>query len=444
MAEEAALPNIDKLFMETVRGRYPLADGPSTAQFWTPKDATVKVKDPDTGVLSDPVGICVPRPDRSMIVIQALAIFGFLGIDHFYLRSTTTGLVKLLTLGGLGIWWIWDMLQVFTERDRVLNYGLTTPFDIYTGIGQGMITDKSTSYTQSTSWGFLTFSSVFGFTGLPFLLLGKPWVFIRFLLAIVVSWGLIAGFQAVMAEKGVASAVWAMIIPFILFGIFLFVSIAGILPTWYSQMSALIGSPETVMKKGLVVPEFTQKIFGWWQPKFKEGDVVPEENKSAFSYLQREWTPTTVNPESLRASLWIGRNESVETAGDSGGAGGNPIGTLVGQTVYNAGEAVGDFVQSASTRLAKSTPAGAAASIAASRLSDVSALRGSLPRVDLAAATGGLPRVDLGGLTAGKLPLLRGGAKDELSTESVIIAAVLAALIGGGAVKAAVDYTFKR
>lgn len=431
-------PNIDKLFMETVRGRYPLADGPSSAQFWTPKDATVQVKDTDTGALRDPVGICVPRPDRSMVVIQALAIFGFLGMDHFYLRSTTTGLIKLLTLGGLGIWWIWDMLQVFTERERVIQYGLTTPFDIYTGIGQGMITDKSTSYAQSTSWGFLTFSSLVGFTGLPFLLLGKPWVFIRFLLAIVVSWGLVAGFQSVMAEKGVASAVWAMIIPFILFGIFLFVSIAGILPTWYSQMSTLIGSPESVMKKGLVVPEFTQKIFGWWQPKFKEGDAVPEENKSAFSYLQREWTPTTVKPESLRASLWIGRNESVEMAGDSGGSG-NPIGTLVGQTVYNAGEAVGDFIQSASTRLAKSTPVGAAASIAASKLPDVGALAGKV----------GLPRVDLGGKLGGglgvaALPLLRGGARSELSTESMVIAAVLAAIIGGGAVKAAVDYTFKQ
>ncbi|TDK24107.1 TM2 domain-containing protein [Arthrobacter crusticola] len=37
---------------------------------------------------------------------------GFLGADRFYLRRPVSGLVKLLTLGGAGIWWAADVLAM--------------------------------------------------------------------------------------------------------------------------------------------------------------------------------------------------------------------------------------------------------------------------------------------------------------------------------------------
>lgn len=52
-------------------------------------------------------------PLRSRLVAWLLALFlGFIGADRFYLRRPVTGTLKLLTLGGAGIWWARDLLHV--------------------------------------------------------------------------------------------------------------------------------------------------------------------------------------------------------------------------------------------------------------------------------------------------------------------------------------------
>jgi hypothetical protein len=53
------------------------------------------------------------NPDKNYIVAILLSYFlGGLGIDRFYLGKTGTGIAKLLTLGGFGLWQTIDVMLV--------------------------------------------------------------------------------------------------------------------------------------------------------------------------------------------------------------------------------------------------------------------------------------------------------------------------------------------
>lgn len=78
-------------------------------------------------------------PDRSYFVFVALSIvFGFVGLDHFYLRSFGTGVQKcIMNILTLGLWNWWDLIQIMTEGSKIRNEGLSSPFDWIQGIGRG-------------------------------------------------------------------------------------------------------------------------------------------------------------------------------------------------------------------------------------------------------------------------------------------------------------------
>ena len=53
---------------------------------------------------------------RSYVVALVLSIFvGALGIDRFYMGLIGTGILKLVTFGGFGVWYIIDIVLIATN-----------------------------------------------------------------------------------------------------------------------------------------------------------------------------------------------------------------------------------------------------------------------------------------------------------------------------------------
>lgn len=55
----------------------------------------------------------IEKSDKSFIAVLLLCFFlGVLGVHRFYVGKVGTGVIQLLTLGGLGIWAFIDFIMI--------------------------------------------------------------------------------------------------------------------------------------------------------------------------------------------------------------------------------------------------------------------------------------------------------------------------------------------
>jgi hypothetical protein len=65
-------------------------------------------------------GVRVNKPcegRKEWIVALLLSVFlGHLGIDRFYLGYIGLGILKLITFGGCGVWWLIDLILIAADQ----------------------------------------------------------------------------------------------------------------------------------------------------------------------------------------------------------------------------------------------------------------------------------------------------------------------------------------
>jgi len=50
-----------------------------------------------------------------VLTLVMSVVFGWLGVDRFMMGQVWLGILKLITFGGLGIWWLVDVILIATK-----------------------------------------------------------------------------------------------------------------------------------------------------------------------------------------------------------------------------------------------------------------------------------------------------------------------------------------
>lgn len=62
------------------------------------------------------------RGERLGVIALLLSVsLGWLGADRFYLGQYGLGILKALTVGGIFVWWLFDLLLIVTDNITDVN-----------------------------------------------------------------------------------------------------------------------------------------------------------------------------------------------------------------------------------------------------------------------------------------------------------------------------------
>lgn len=93
---------------------------------------------------------CNTRRKSQLGAFLLSLFFGYLGLDHFYMGYRVTGAMKLLSLGGGGLWWVFDFIRIGSAPIAAKNFKLAADLPhwvfVLTVVFFGMVLGFSIAY----------------------------------------------------------------------------------------------------------------------------------------------------------------------------------------------------------------------------------------------------------------------------------------------------------
>jgi hypothetical protein len=87
-----------------------------------PQTKAVTMPNPTVGSYTKNQQNPIQESDKSYVTVWLFSLLlGFLGVDRFYLGRIGTGLLKLFTFGGFGVWYLIDLILVLTGSTKDKN-----------------------------------------------------------------------------------------------------------------------------------------------------------------------------------------------------------------------------------------------------------------------------------------------------------------------------------
>ena len=199
-----------------------------------------------------------------LMVVTALPLTGFFGLDHLLFRSPSTALAKGLTnLFTFGLWYMYDIVQVFSDKTFIKDYGLSKPFSGPAGLGLDYfrgITGKNDTLGPSKT----------GFLSILF--------FVLYLFSSLIPFG-ISNFVAGDTEGGIAK----FLLSFGLWGILWipFLFIAG-----FFEVFRNVTETEKIFTEGALRPtpiNFLLNPTGYSPNIMNPDTITKEQDRQSFS-----------------------------------------------------------------------------------------------------------------------------------------------------------------
>ena len=251
---------------------------------------------PEPGIPKDP-DYFSNGGEKPYITSSELWWYTFFGLNHFAVNEPLWGLAKLMTAGGIGLWWIWDLVFMTSNAASVKRNGFPVPFHFSQRLfGQGAVepSDGPAQFRQTSTyglWALSTFLAPFGAQALfeqnyPLLLRNMMNLMVLLYTGyVVISYIFIDGLDSL----SFFGWIWLIII-----GSIFLTDVPAILLPWYNTVKVAF-DPKTLMTQGI---PFTSELDAYVNG-FK-ADVESVNTKKMADEINKKWSIGGTNKEYLQ------------------------------------------------------------------------------------------------------------------------------------------------